>query len=469
MTFAGYGVHWERTQTWWDMAPGYHTYLARCQAMLRRGQPVADILYLDAEDAPMVFRPPASALTDGLPDRKGYNFDGCAPAALIARASVKDGRIVFPARPAKLGERNGDGMSYRLLVLPRRATMTPELLRKIEELVKAGARVLGAPPVKSPSLAGYPACDEQVSRMADAIWRAPNAMRDALTAVPASDSPLTGARWIWVNEGKPMAAAPVAQRYLRRSFTVTGQVARATFTGTADNSFQVSINGRAIGGGDNFHQQFTLDATAAIRAGTNLMEVAGWNSGEAPNPAGLIGLLALEFRDGSRLDVPTDRQWTGSSQQGEPGAPVADLAAWNAGPWHLGSAPAAFDLYPDYAATAQILAELGVPPDFETTGGVRYIHRREEQADIYFVGNRSSSPLAVDCTFRVAGLEPELWDPVTGQRCPLPEHRVSGGRTVVPLEFAPGQSLLVVFRAGSPHPGRLSGLDAGARGKGRGR
>jgi alpha-L-rhamnosidase len=97
-----YGVHWERTQTWWDLVPAYHAYVTRCQALLQRGLPVADVLYLDLEGAPVVFRPPASALLPGYPDRKGYNFDGCSPGTLIERASVKNGRIVFP-----------DGMSYR--------------------------------------------------------------------------------------------------------------------------------------------------------------------------------------------------------------------------------------------------------------------------------------------------------------------------------------------------------------------
>ena len=55
MTFGPYGVHWDRTETWWDMAWGYHSYLVRCQTMLRRGLPVADILYLDAEGAPTCF------------------------------------------------------------------------------------------------------------------------------------------------------------------------------------------------------------------------------------------------------------------------------------------------------------------------------------------------------------------------------------------------------------------------------
>ena len=57
----GYGVHWDRTQTWWDMARAYHRYVTRCSAMLRRGLFVADVLYLAAEGAPNVFLPPPSA------------------------------------------------------------------------------------------------------------------------------------------------------------------------------------------------------------------------------------------------------------------------------------------------------------------------------------------------------------------------------------------------------------------------
>jgi hypothetical protein len=48
--------------------------------------------------------------------------------------------------------------------------MTPELLEKISSLVEAGARIIGTPPVKSPSLAGYPGCDDQVSSLAENLW-----------------------------------------------------------------------------------------------------------------------------------------------------------------------------------------------------------------------------------------------------------------------------------------------------------
>jgi len=159
MTMGPYGVHWERTQTWWDMVPAFHTYLARCQFMLRQGLPVADICYLVAEGAPQVFRAPASALRGSPPDRLGWNFDACAPETLVADMSVKDGRLVLP-----------DAMSYAVLVLPERETMTPALLRKIRDLAAAGATIIGPPPRKSPGLAGFPGCDAEVKALAAELW-----------------------------------------------------------------------------------------------------------------------------------------------------------------------------------------------------------------------------------------------------------------------------------------------------------
>ncbi len=160
MTMGPYGVHHDRSQTWWPMADGYHRYISRCQFLLQQGRPVADLLYLTPEGAPQVFRAPASALRgeEALPDRRGFNFDGCAPSQLRA-ATVRAGKIVFPS-----------GASYRLLVLPASQTMTPGLLEKIGMLVRAGASILGNPPGKSPSLADGPEGDLKLAAMVKDIW-----------------------------------------------------------------------------------------------------------------------------------------------------------------------------------------------------------------------------------------------------------------------------------------------------------
>jgi hypothetical protein len=65
-----------------------------------------------------------------------------------------------------------------VLVLPKTETMTPTLLNKIELLVKAGAIVIGNPPLKSPSLTNYPECDLQVAEKSKLIWGGINAPDD---------------------------------------------------------------------------------------------------------------------------------------------------------------------------------------------------------------------------------------------------------------------------------------------------
>jgi hypothetical protein len=161
MTMGPYGVQWHRNQTFWKFLPAYHEYLARCSHLLRQGEAVADILYLTPEGAPHIFEAPEDA-TEGVArmrDKKGYAFDAVTPRILAMRARVEDGRIAFPS-----------GSKYRILVLPNIPTMTPETLATIKRLVEAGATVIGNPPVKSPSLVRYPACDVEVSGLAKSTW-----------------------------------------------------------------------------------------------------------------------------------------------------------------------------------------------------------------------------------------------------------------------------------------------------------
>lgn len=150
MTMGPWGLHYERTETWWDYSLPWHTYLARCQFLLRQGLFVADLCYLLPQESPQGYRDHP---------RRGYDFDNCSAEVVMTRMTVKHGRLVLP-----------DGMSYRLLVLPDVTTMTPALLRKLKELVQAGATVVGPPPAKSPSLSGYPQCDEEVKLLAKELW-----------------------------------------------------------------------------------------------------------------------------------------------------------------------------------------------------------------------------------------------------------------------------------------------------------
>ena len=154
-TMGPWGLHYERTQTWWEMSGPWHQYLARCQFLLRQGKYVADLLYLRPETPDQTYFNPVP------PPPAGYRFDEISAEALLRRVSVKKGKLVLP-----------DGMNYRLLVLPSAKTMTPALARKVLELARAGAAVLAtAPqPVTSPSLQDFPRCDVTVAKLGREIW-----------------------------------------------------------------------------------------------------------------------------------------------------------------------------------------------------------------------------------------------------------------------------------------------------------
>ncbi|HEX2101230.1 MAG TPA: glycosyl hydrolase, partial [Candidatus Synoicihabitans sp.] len=88
-------------------------------------------------------------------------------------------------------------------------------------------------------------------------------------------------------------------------------------------------------------------------------------------------------------------------------------------------------------------------PDFEYAEAdgawLDFIHRRTDDAEIYFVANRENRPASVDCFFRVADRTPEIWDPVTGQVSGAAGVRRDHGRTSLRMTFEPHQAFFVVF------------------------
>lgn len=155
MTLAAFGTHFERTNTWFEQMPAYTRYISRCQYLLSQGRFVADILYYDGENAPDDGYSPVGVIAPPA----GYDYDVCDERALRERVTVADRRLVLP-----------DGISYRVLVLPDTDRMTPGLLRRIRELVVAGATVVGPRPISSPSLAGQPAADQELKSLVNELW-----------------------------------------------------------------------------------------------------------------------------------------------------------------------------------------------------------------------------------------------------------------------------------------------------------
>ncbi|HSU53424.1 MAG TPA: glycosyl hydrolase, partial [Candidatus Dormibacteraeota bacterium] len=462
-----WGLHYERTQTWWEESGAWHEYLARCQALLQQGLFVADLCYLQPEDSPERFTLVLPGTGGNTPDRAGYNFDGCSADVVLHRMKVKDGKLVLP-----------DGMTYRMLVLPEVETMTPKLLERIGDLVKAGATIIGPPPTKSPSLADYPTCDAEVRRLTAGLWGDTKEKPDKIerhvgkgtvifgrnysaTATAEAPNRLKRARWIWHAEGDPLVAAPVGKRYFQRVIALRKGIQSGQLAITADNSFEVWLNGQRVGAGENFKEVFQFDVSKLLRTGTNMLSVEAVNGADKPNPAGLIASLLVRFNDGTEMELRTDRSWQSAEVAPEnwktkggtnSWQTAMELGAYNLPPWNLTSETAPPYQFPPYSAITNTLANKGVAPDFDSQGAFRYIHKRIEGMDFYFVANPATNSIGAQCAFRITRRAPELWDPMSGAIKPAPVYEEKNGQTVMPLWLEPMGSVFVVFKQAQREP-----------------
>jgi len=104
-----------------------------------------------------------------------------------------------------------------------------------------------------------------------------------------------------------------------------------------------------------------------------------------------------------------------------------------------------------YLARTQAVLQWGkIQPlkegDFSGPDGIKSIRRAAGETDVFFVANITTRGVNGDVTFAVDGRQPELWDPVRGTKIDLTKYTVANGRTTIPMEFAPSESFLVVFR-----------------------
>lgn len=278
MTMGQWGFHFDRTETWWNQGKAWIDYVSRAQFMLQQGRYVADAAYFNGESVP-------SEMREGDPPLPpGYQFDAINSDVLLHHAKVKDGRLNLDG-----------GASYAVLVLPPNdANLTPPLLARIGDFVRAGLTLVGERPQHSPSLQDYPHCDTKVKSLAKKLW------------------------------------------------------------GKCDGD---AIKENAAGKG-------------RVTWGKSLTDV---------------------------------------------------------------------------------FAELNLPPDFKLEGHdagskIIYCHRQTGDAEIYFVSNQRQQFNSAECSFRVTGKTPELWNAETGDIQTAPVWREENGRTIVPIQFDPSGSIFVVFR-----------------------
>jgi hypothetical protein len=256
LSLGPFGQWFTRLETWAEYAGPWLTYLARSCYMLQQGRFVADVLYYYGEDSNI------TALFGNRvpPIPEGYGYDFASSDVILNRVAASGGRITTPS-----------GMSYRLLALdPNSRKMPLAVLRKIRDLVNAGAYVVGPKPTDSPSLsddqAAFQAIADQMWGTSDgertfgkgkvfAGWsveqalKAMNVAPDFQYSRPQSDTlllyvhrTLANGEIYWVNNRRPRAETVEA------SFRVQGRAAEIwrADTGTIEPASYRTEGGRTV-------------------------------------------------------------------------------------------------------------------------------------------------------------------------------------------------------------------------------
>lgn len=156
MTMGPHGMMGNRNTTWWEQGREWMTYLSRCQYLLQQGTALVDLGYVLSEDAPVGNSLPRRHNLNPKPPL-GYDYD-FIDAGSFLKMTVQDGFVVTPS-----------GMKYRVLLLDEKERIRPIIAKKINELIKQGANIVGPTFNSSPSLEGFPKADAEVRALTSII------------------------------------------------------------------------------------------------------------------------------------------------------------------------------------------------------------------------------------------------------------------------------------------------------------
>jgi hypothetical protein len=155
------GTHVNPQVTWWEYSDPFMDYMNRVQAVVQRGQFVADVLYYYGDHVPNIAVYKGFNRAGALP---GYDFDVTNEDVLL-KLKVVHGELVVPG-----------GLRYRMLVLPDHKVLSLAALEKTQTLLEQGATILGPKPERLVSLVGGEAAQRQFHRLSDRLWgRVPTA------------------------------------------------------------------------------------------------------------------------------------------------------------------------------------------------------------------------------------------------------------------------------------------------------
>ena len=155
------GMHFNRGQVWWDESKPWVDYLTTCQSMLQQGHQVADILCFTGMDIPRRGLLPEQ-LNVTIPP--GYRYLSINPDGLLNQVTVENGYMKLP-----------NGAKHKILVLSDdpflgKGKYSPEVVKKLGELVKSGIILVGPKPRGAFGLKDHEANEKELLALSEKIW-----------------------------------------------------------------------------------------------------------------------------------------------------------------------------------------------------------------------------------------------------------------------------------------------------------
>ena len=259
--------------------------------------------------------------------------------------------------------------------------------------------------------------------------------RDKLFATMAKMLEEEKLRFVCEPYGGPFSTGEVAP-YVHR--VMTEFWAGAAFGGAVMDGM---MNGIFNAGKGRRHNILEAEAFTGAPSNSQWTETPAWLKpvGDGAFCAGINRLILH-----TNPHQPWDDRYKPGMTMGQWGTHFGRTQTW----WEPGKAWLA------YLARCQAVLQWGRPaerssflaktsaPDMD----IRSQHRSDGKTHAFFIANVGKGKGVIACRFNVGKLQPELWNPVTGEMRSLNDYQVAGRQIRLELDVAPKQSWFVIFR-----------------------
>ncbi|MBM1106259.1 hypothetical protein JQC67_08935 [Aurantibacter crassamenti] len=147
------GTHYNDKRVWWPKVKPFNQYLSRISNVLQKTDFKADVLYFYGSAVPNFAGSKNSRFYAG----PGYDYE-VVNSEILMKTTVVDGQLILPT-----------GAKFKVLALAPEQEMMPEILLKLKQLAKMGAKIISEKPksvIKRKAILSPKAINSEI----DALW-----------------------------------------------------------------------------------------------------------------------------------------------------------------------------------------------------------------------------------------------------------------------------------------------------------